>query len=166
MTMNADKASSWDAVKQAHILDGDTSRLKNYYQHWADRYDHDVRNEQYSGPAYIADLLKHLPSNDDMAVNPEDPDIEILDAGCGTGLVGKELARRDYQHIDGFDLIPILFQRVIKRLILFSRKGGRYDGLPQIISRRNGIAGPSAHRREQRSECVETSAGGLLPCGF
>ena len=49
-------------------------------------------------------------------------------------------------HSDEFRrLIPILFQRVIKRLILFSRKGGRYDGLPQIIYRRDGIACPSAH---------------------
>lgn len=123
MTMNADKASSWDAVKQAHILDGDTSRLKNYYQHWADRYDHDVRNEQYSGPAYIADLLKHLPSNDDMAVNPEDPDIEILDAGCGTGLVGKELARRGYQHIDGFDLSPEMVDKAEQTGVYRSLQG-------------------------------------------
>ena len=61
MTKKADKASSWDAVKQAHALDGDASRLKAYYQEWAERYDDDVRNEQYSAPAYIADLLKRLP---------------------------------------------------------------------------------------------------------
>ena len=54
MTKKADKASSWDAVKHAHNLDGDTTRLKAYYQSWADRYDADVGNERYSAPAYIA----------------------------------------------------------------------------------------------------------------
>jgi len=92
MTKKADKVSSWDAVKHAHNLDGDTTRLKTYYQSWADRYDADVGNERYSAPAYIADLLNHLPSNDDTMVDPENPEIAILDAGCGTGLVGKELA--------------------------------------------------------------------------
>ena len=104
MTKKADKASSWDAVKQAHTLNGDASRLKAYYQEWAERYDDDVRNEQYSAPAYIADLLKRLPINDDTMVDPENPEISILDAGCGTGLVGKELAHRGYRRIDGFDI--------------------------------------------------------------
>ncbi|MEI2771318.1 MAG: hypothetical protein V9G98_11470 [Candidatus Competibacter sp.] len=42
-------------------------------------------------------------------------------------------------------LIPILFQRIIKKLRLFPRKGGRHDGLSQIISGRDSIAGPSAY---------------------
>ena len=41
--------------------------------------------------------------------------------------------------------IPILFQRIIKKLRLFPRKGGRHDGLSQIISGRDSIAGPSAY---------------------
>lgn len=114
MTKKADKASSWDAVKQAHALDGDASRLKAYYEEWADKYDDDVRSEQYSGPAYIADLLKRLPINDDTMVDPENPEISILDAGCGTGLVGKELADRGYRRIDGFDISPEMTDKAQK----------------------------------------------------
>lgn len=111
MTKKADKASSWDAVKHAHNLDGDAARLKAYYQSWADRYDADVGNERYSAPAYIADLLNHLPSNDDTMVDPENPEIAILDAGCGTGLVGKELANLGYRRIDGCDLSPKMVEK-------------------------------------------------------
>jgi len=42
-------------------------------------------------------------------------------------------------------LIPILFQRVTKKLRLFPRKGGRHDGLSQIISGRDSLACPSAY---------------------
>lgn len=98
------KPSSWDAVKHAHTLDGDALRLKDYYGHWADRYDEDVKNEQYAGPNYIAELVKRVSHDPATPVDPAHPTFKILDAGCGTGLVGKELSERGFQYIDGFDI--------------------------------------------------------------
>ena len=49
---------------------------------------------KYSGPQETVDLLKkHTPSKD----------IKILDAGCGTGLVGIELKKNGFQNFDGVD---------------------------------------------------------------
>ncbi len=38
-------------------------------------------------------------------------DQSILDAGCGTGLVGQALAERGYQHIVGIDISPEMLEQ-------------------------------------------------------
>jgi 2-polyprenyl-3-methyl-5-hydroxy-6-metoxy-1,4-benzoquinol methylase len=99
-------SESWDAVKQAHKLDGDAERLKEYYDKWATNYDQDVSNEQYCGPNYIVELLNELPEKTKVDVDPTNEDLAILDAGCGTGLVGIALHQQGYKKVDGFDLSP------------------------------------------------------------
>lgn len=39
-----------------------------------------------------------------LKINSNDTELEIIDAGCGTGLVGKALDDKGFQNIDGFDL--------------------------------------------------------------
>jgi 2-polyprenyl-3-methyl-5-hydroxy-6-metoxy-1,4-benzoquinol methylase len=99
-------SESWDAVKYAHKLDGDSDRLKEYYAQWAKNYDRDVSNEQYRGPNYIVELLTQLPDKSALNVDPGNENLAILDAGCGTGLVGVALNRKGFQNVDGFDLSP------------------------------------------------------------
>ncbi|MEV6232332.1 class I SAM-dependent methyltransferase [Saccharopolyspora shandongensis] len=65
------------------------------YDEWAAEYDADmVQGMDYVAPANAANRLVHL------AGDPE----PVLDAGCGTGLVGAELAQRSVAVIDGIDL--------------------------------------------------------------
>jgi predicted TPR repeat methyltransferase len=95
--MSEDKISGNDAIDAALRLDGDPRQVKQYYADWAHRYNRDVGAADYSGPAIAARLLqRHLP----------DRGSRILDAGCGTGLVGVELRTLGYLDIDGFDLSP------------------------------------------------------------
>ena len=93
--MSKDKISTNEAIDAALHLDGDPQNVKQFYADWALQYNQDVNSAEYSGPVIAAKLLnQHL----------SDKKARILDAGCGTGLVGVELQRLDYIHVDGFDL--------------------------------------------------------------
>jgi predicted TPR repeat methyltransferase len=95
--MSEEKISSNAAIDAALHLDGDPQNVKRYYADWARSYDRDVGAADYSGPVIAARLLcEYL----------RDRDARILDAGCGTGLVGAELRALGFDPIDGFDLSP------------------------------------------------------------
>ncbi|KAI9150501.1 Methyltransferase-like protein 27 [Paramyrothecium foliicola] len=65
------------------------------YAQWAATYNDDViGNHNYMGPTYVAQI----------GLNLIDPGAVILDAGCGTGLVGQVLAKGGAATIDGIDL--------------------------------------------------------------
>jgi SAM-dependent methyltransferase len=86
--MSDDKISSNAAIDAALHLDGDPDKVKEFYAQWA---------KSYSGPEIAAQLLtQHV----------TDKAVSVLDAGCGTGQVGKELQALGYHSIDGFDLSP------------------------------------------------------------
>jgi len=95
--MSDHKISSNAAIDAALHLDGDPRNLKQYYADWAATYNRDIGAAKYSGPEFAAALLsQHL----------DDRSARILDAGCGTGLVGVELRALGYRKVDGFDLSP------------------------------------------------------------
>lgn len=99
--MSDDKISTNAAIDASLRLDGDPRKVKQYYADWAQNYDRDVSAAQYSGPATAVHLLQqHLSA----------AEARILDAGCGTGLVGMELQAAGYRAIDGFDLSPEMAQ--------------------------------------------------------
>lgn len=96
--------NDWDAVKASHALDGDPDRLRRFYRKWAPRYDADVRDQGYVAPEFLANLLHDLNGRDDGAIDARDRNLAILDAGCGTGLVGIALKALGYGNVEGFDL--------------------------------------------------------------
>ncbi len=93
--MSDDKISSNEAIDAALHLDGDPEKVRQFYEEWARNYNIDTTSSAYTGPEIAAKLLqRHLP----------EPNKLLLDAGCGTGLVGVELEKLGYRLIDGFDL--------------------------------------------------------------
>merc|ERR1712169_121999 len=79
------------------------NETKALYDEWAASYDKEMAKEDqdYVGPVLAAaHVLKHLGTPSIQA------DIEILDAGCGTGLAGIALAQLGAQKVDGVDLSP------------------------------------------------------------
>lgn len=93
--MSDEKISSNEAIDAALHLDGDPERVKEFYEDWAKNYNIDTTGSDYTGPRIAAKLLdQHLTLKDS----------ELLDAGCGTGLVGAELQALGYINVDGFDL--------------------------------------------------------------
>lgn len=69
--------------------------LMETYEEWAANYDHDLTDEWgYFAPQTVVGLVERYVT---------DHDARILDAGCGTGLVGVHLADKGFGHIDGVD---------------------------------------------------------------
>ena len=78
----------------SHLESGDSS--EEIYDQWSQQYDSDLLDELgYISPDVAADAL---------AGELEQRDIEIIDYGCGTGLVGEALFKRGFKIIDGLDI--------------------------------------------------------------
>ena len=102
--MADDKISNNEAIDAALHLDGDPETISAFYRDWAENYNIDTASSDYTGPKIAARLFEsHVP----------DKTMSILDAGCGTGFVGIELAALGYRLIDGFDLSEPMAQQAI-----------------------------------------------------
>ena len=82
-----------------------TEEVMNYYDNWGveNKYDKDMIDWNYTGPQETVNTFKKYASN---------KKIKILDAGCGTGLVGIELKKHGYNNTDGADLSKKLLDLV------------------------------------------------------
>lgn len=82
-------------LKDVYAADGDASALGRSYDGWAGDYDADMSGWGYRHPSVIAGMVgRHAPSTGTV----------ILDAGCGTGVLGETLSVLGYGTIDGIDL--------------------------------------------------------------
>ena len=93
-----------------------TNEVMKYYDKWGikNKYDQDMVDWNYTGPKETVNVFKKYANN---------KNIKILDAGCGTGLVGVELKKYNYLNIVGADLSKKLLNLVPK---------GYYKKLEQI----------------------------------
>ncbi|RSL49708.1 hypothetical protein CEP54_012296 [Fusarium duplospermum] len=82
------------------------AEAKAAYDDWAENYDDDMLgdSEDYVAPEIAGEYVKQYLGSRDIG------DVRILDAGCGTGLVGASLAKKGAKHIDGIDLSPGMLQ--------------------------------------------------------
>ena len=72
-----------------------TDEVAALYDRWADTYDSEMAVAGYRHPSIcLALLARHL----SRGASP------VLDAGCGTGLVGEWLGIMGYPHVEGLDL--------------------------------------------------------------
>lgn len=100
-------------LERALSLNSDPDAIREFYAEWAKTYDMDLLLAiGYVAPKAAANaLVKHIRKN-----------ALVLDAGCGTGLVGLELIKHDASlTIDGIDLTPEMLE--------MSRKSGAYRKL-------------------------------------
>lgn len=80
----------------------------DHYNEWAATYDAEIAENGYATPGRIARALwKALP----------DPQVEVLDFGCGTGLSGVALRLVGYDVVDGTDPSPEMVERAREKNI-------------------------------------------------
>ena len=82
-----------------------TDEVRDLYDDWAqnDKYNQDMIDWEYSGPREVVSAF--LP-------HARNKDIKILDAGCGSGLVGEELSKEGYSIIHGADIAAKLMNSI------------------------------------------------------
>ncbi len=101
----------------------------------AERYDKDLIDEMgYVAPAIASQLLQGY---------VEDQHIRILDAGCGTGLVGADLHQNGYLNLEGLDYsVQMLEKAKDKGVYTRLHQGdltGRLD-LPKTVTMRSSVS--------------------------
>ena len=80
--------------------------LRTVYNEWANKYDHD-------NDATLGTISQ--PKTVEILCTVLEKHAKILDAGCGTGLVGAELAKQGYDAFDGVDLSAEMLQHAKTR---------------------------------------------------
>lgn len=139
-------------IAELYALEGYSNNkvLRSIYDDWASSYDKEVTDEaqEYVAPAlsgaYLLQALKASTLNG----------LEILDAGCGTGLVGAHLATLGGK-VDGVDLSEGMLEiagktkayRNLQTADLSTRlafKDGTYDALTCVGTLTAGHVGPAA----------------------
>ena len=108
-----------DVIGQLDIYKLKTSEeLLKYYQAWTNnnKYNKDMMDWNYTAPQDTVSVLKKYVFNKNS---------RILDAGCGTGLVGIELKKYGYSNIEGvdfsqnmLDLVPRSIYKKIEKIDL------------------------------------------------
>jgi len=90
-----------------------SEELLKYYQGWTDnnQYNKDMVDWNYIAPKETVSILKKYVFNKNS---------KILDAGCGTGLVGIELKKYGYSNIEGVDfsqnMLDLVPQSIYKKI--------------------------------------------------
>jgi len=90
-----------------------SEELLKYYYDWANnnKYNKDMVDWNYTAPQETVLILKKYAFNKNC---------KILDAGCGTGLVGIELKKYGYSNIEGVDfsqsMLDLVPQGIYKKI--------------------------------------------------
>ncbi|GAA4870129.1 class I SAM-dependent DNA methyltransferase [Actinomycetospora straminea] len=89
-------------MERAYTLRGPDD-AREFYDEWAETYDDELADasQDYVAPGLAADTV----------VRVAGVGVTVLDAGCGTGLVGAELAAREVGTVDGVDVSPGMLER-------------------------------------------------------
>jgi len=103
-----------DIINKLDIYKIKTSKeLLKYYQNWTsnNKYNKDMVDWNYTAPQETVSVLKKYALKKNS---------KILDAGCGTGLVGIELKKYGYSNIDGVDfsqnMLNLVPQGIYKKI--------------------------------------------------
>jgi predicted TPR repeat methyltransferase len=115
MSTERDSRLQWIYASQG------ADELRERYDVWAADYDSDLDDLRWRAPQAGAERCSHF----------AEPGAEVLDAGCGTGLVGVALTALGHDRIVGFDLSPGMLERSAAREVYSElQQGSLLDRLP------------------------------------
>ena len=87
----------------------DSEELEGIYKKWASNYDYDV--------VELAGYVGHLITSSLLISKLKNKKAKILDAGCGTGLVGEILFENNYKNIEGVDFSQEMLDKAIQKQV-------------------------------------------------
>lgn len=97
-----------------------TEELMSAYCEWAENYDGDLLGEMgYVAPMITSKLLQNYLDRKDA---------RILDAGCGTGIVGELLHQDGYGNVEGLDYSPHMLGKAEEKNIYKTLNQGDLTG--------------------------------------
>jgi predicted TPR repeat methyltransferase len=115
MSTERDSRLQWIYASQGE------AQLRERYDVWAADYDRDLDDLKWMAPQAGAERCAHFAKSG----------AEILDAGCGTGLVGVSLAAMGHTRVVGFDLSTGMLERSAERGVYTElHQGSLLDRLP------------------------------------
>lgn len=121
--------------------------LRDVYSEWADKYDHDLLNEMgYKAPVAAGRMLQDY---------LKDKAARVLDAGCGTGIVGELLHQDGYLNIEGLDYSEQMLEKAREKAVYKNLSQGdlmgrldiaenTYDAIISVGTFTCGHVGPAA----------------------
>lgn len=112
-----------NVIHSALALNYEATELVRHYNNWVSDYDRDVHSAGYTAPVYIVSYLDSVLRQNGRLM-ADILQLEILDAGCGTGLVGRALQERGFCHIDGFDLCDAMTQKARETAVYRALESG------------------------------------------
>lgn len=83
-----------ESIIQRLVNSTDPDEVKSLYRDWSDTYDTDLKDYGYVAPEICCAIFSDF---------TDDKNTPVLDAGCGTGLVGLLLRKSGFTSIDGSD---------------------------------------------------------------
>ena len=95
-----------DWLERVYTAGNDTAKLADVYDAWASEYDGSVGRFGYTNPSIVSALFARL---------VPDTAAPVLDAGCGTGLIGWILHTAGYENLSGVDLSAGMLREAEKR---------------------------------------------------
>jgi predicted TPR repeat methyltransferase len=142
--------SNNDYLSKAYAL-STPAEARDLYDSWAKSYDKDLNDLNYAFPAHTVSALV----NAFKAAGSDVENLKILDAGCGTGLIGTVLSSEyNVKHIDGLDISPGMLSlarkanvyRVLEEADLtksLAKSDGEYDAVVCVGTLTQGHVGPA-----------------------
>ncbi|GAA2500146.1 class I SAM-dependent methyltransferase [Streptomyces gobitricini] len=141
--------TSHDVIARSHRLDGTPEQLTAYYSSWAPTYERDVTNVHYAGPRIMAEMFSRLKRQSPAS------EVTALDAGCGTGLVGRQIAGDRTITLDGLDLSH--------EMVTEAARTGAYRLLTSGVDLNQGLTEIAAHTYDITVCCGVFTPGHVHP---
>lgn len=100
------------------------SEARNLYDEWAGTYDAELNAAQYTGPSFAVDAIVEQLK---WSSRPAGTSLKVLDAGCGSGLVGTLLVPAVKKlelgiDLDGVDISPGMLKSAAEKKVYSSLK--------------------------------------------
>lgn len=116
MMMEGSMMGKKDELVEKALTATTKEELLDLYSMWAGDYDNDLLDKMgYVAPFEASKVLQKY---------TQDKDAKIMDAGCGTGIVGQVLYQMGYTRVDGLDYSPAMLKEAGQKNVYASLSQG------------------------------------------